>query len=385
MRKMIASSRDPCVSRLELSNVPGGSEAFELAAKFCYGADIEINASNVATLRYIAEYLEMTEDYRQGNLLSKTESYLNQVVFLSLEKSIKVLCCCQELNPVAEEIGIEDKCVEAIALNASKEQLVSGLSHLSCNPSPDGVTQGSHESWIEDLSSLKIIFYEKIIIKMRESGVRSDTIVSSLIHYAQSYLSNIGKSNSSDSGLFTAEENRSIVETLINLLVSEETSSVPLTFLFGMLRMAIVVDASIQFKHELEKRIGFQLEMATLDDLLIPSLQSRDSLFDVDTVHRILVNFLQSIEEEDEEEEEDMFKSGHESVIKVGRLLDSYLAEIASDPYLSLQKFIAMAELLPEYARVVDDGLYRAVDLYLKVSFGQHIPSSFVSPSPSSI
>jgi hypothetical protein len=54
-------------------------------------------------------------------------------------------------------------------------------------------------------------------------------------------------------------------------------------------------------------------------------------------------------------------------VLKVGRLMDGYLAEVAPDPYLKLQKFMALIELLPDYARIVDDGLYRAIDIYLKV------------------
>lgn len=33
-------------------------------------------------------------------------------------------------------------------------------------------------------------------------------------------------------------------------------------------------------------------------------------------------------------------------------------------------KFIAIAELMPEYARPVDDGLYRAIDIYLKAHPG---------------
>ncbi|KAF2306593.1 hypothetical protein GH714_019669 [Hevea brasiliensis] len=109
--------------------------------------------------------------------------------------------------------------------------------------------------------------------------------------------------------------------------------------------------------------------MVSLDDLLIPSVQSGDSLFDVDTVHRILVNFLQRIEDENVDcgyESEGLGSSDHGSLLKVGRLIDAYLAEIAPDPYLSLQKFIAMIEILPDYARVIDDGLYRAIDVYLK-------------------
>ncbi|MCI54716.1 BTB/POZ domain-containing protein, partial [Trifolium medium] len=63
------------------------------------------------------------------------------------------------------------------------------------------------------------------------------------------------------------------------------SSIIPLTFLFGMLKMAIMLGATIPCRLELERRISLRLEMVSLDDLLIPSLQSGDSLFDVDTVH----------------------------------------------------------------------------------------------------
>lgn len=53
---------------------------------------------------------------------------------------------------------------------------------------------------------------------------------------------------------------------------------------------------------------------------------------------------------------------------KVAKLLDSYLAEVARDSKLPLSKFQFLAEALPEGSRLCDDGLYRAVDTYLKVS-----------------
>jgi hypothetical protein len=65
------------------------------------------------------------------------------------------------------------------------------------------------------------------------------------------------------------------------------------------------------------------------------------------------------------------------AMMKVAKLVDNYLAEIAPDANLKLTKFITLAEILPEYARVVDDGLYRAIDIYLKVMptlcYGCHI------------
>ena len=52
---------------------------------------------------------------------------------------------------------------------------------------------------------------------------------------------------------------------------------------------------------------------------------------------------------------------------KVAKLLDAYLAEVARDSRLSLTKFQMLAEALPEGSRLCDDGLYRAVDTFLKV------------------
>lgn len=234
-----------------------------------------------------------------------------------------------------EDVGLVDMCVDAIAINASKEQLVSGLAHLECDVGSGKLRMHCQDWWVEDLSALRIDYYQRVIIAMRRTGVRPESIGTSIVHYAQTALKGIERRHVWDSGPLVGDNQRVIVETLIDLLATEKITSVTLSFLFGMLRMAIEVDAGLDYRIEVEKRIGLQLEMASLDDLLIPATQTSDSMFDVDTVHRILVNFL---------------------------------AEIAPDPYLKLQKFMALIELLPDYARIVDDGLYRAIDIYLKVS-----------------
>ncbi|XP_043702860.1 BTB/POZ domain-containing protein At3g08570 isoform X2 [Telopea speciosissima] len=334
---------------------------------------------NVAQLCCAAEYLEMTEEYREENLISRTETYLNEVVFQSLEKSVEVLSTCELLLPIAEEIGLLNRCVDAIAMNTCKEQLVSGLSRIDCDGGSGKLKMDCAEWWIEDLTILRVDLYQRVISAMRRTGVRLDSIVKSLMHYAETLLKGIGKRQIWDPARMklnsdTAEnEDKVIVETIVSLLPTEKNISVPLSFLFGMLRMAIAMDATLACRLQLERRISFQLEMASLDDLLIPSVQTGDSLFDVNTVHRILVNFVQQIEEEEPEESSQFgYESecpgspDHGSVLKVGRLVEEYLSEIAPDPYLNLQKFIAMIEILPDYARVIDDGLYRAVDIYLK-------------------
>ncbi|KAE8703180.1 BTB/POZ domain-containing protein [Hibiscus syriacus] len=349
IRKMVANGKDYNVSKLELVKFPGGPQTFELAMKFCYGLNFEITTANAALLCCAAEYLEMTEDYREENLIARTEVYLNEVVVHSLDKCVEVLCTCETLHPMAEELGITDRCVDAILMNACKEQLVSGLSGLDCAGESTELKSGCLEWWIEDLSVLRIDYYHKVIIAMGRIGVRPDSIVESLMHYAQASLKGIGKCQilnpvrTKPISATAENEQRTIVETIVSLLLAVKSSSIPLSFLFGMLRMAIMVEANVACRLELERRIAFRLEMVSLDDLLIPSLSAGDSLFDVDTVHRILINFLQQIEDEENED-----CGGYES-----------------DGLASL-KFIAMIEILPDYARVIDDGLYRAIDIYLK-------------------
>lgn len=376
IRKMVADAKDS-TAKLELLNIPGGPLAFELAMKFCYGINFEITTANVAHLRCAAEYLEMTEDYRDENLIARTETYLDEVVVQSLEKSVEVLSTCETLPSIAEEVGIPSRCVEAIAMNACKEQLVSGLSMLNCDGESTELKSGCLEWWVEDLSLLRIDYYQRVICAMTRLGVRPDSIFASLMHFAQASLKGIAKCQTWNPGKLKSNtgmaehDQKTVVEALVSLMPTEKSCSVPLSFMFGMLRMAIMVDATIACRLELERRIAFRLEMVSLDDLLIPSIQAGGSLYDVDTVHRILVNFLQRIEEEESEdcgyESEGLGSPSHDSLLKVGRLIDTYLAEIAPDPYLSSQKFIAMIEILPDYARVIDDGLYRAVDIYLKV------------------
>ena len=129
---------------------------------------------------------------------------------------------------------------------------------------------------------------------------------------------------------------------------------------------------------ELEKRVGMQFEQATLSDLLIPSYNKGETMYDVDLVQRLLEHFLVQEQTEcasspsrqytDKNMYEESQKAGVSNAkVRVAKLVDSYLTEIARDRNLSLTKFQVLAEALPESARTCDDGLYRAIDSYLKV------------------
>lgn len=365
------------LSHTELRDFPGGSKTFELAMKFCYGINFEINISNVVALRCAAGFLEMTEDFKEENLIARAETYLEQVAFRSLEKSVEVLCSCETLHPhdMAETARIPERCVEAIAVNACREQLVLGLSRL--NRGSDSAELKSPEWWIQDISALRIDYYARVVSAMARTGLRSESIITSLMHYAQESLKgirNCQERTKLDSGTIENEQ-RNVVEAIVSLFPNDK---VPMSFLFGMLRVGITIDVAISCRLELERRIAQQLETVSLDDLLIPVVRNGDSMYDVDTVHRILVCFLKRIEDEEYDEDDCCYENDtesligstcHGSLLKVGRIMDAYLAEIAPDPCLSLHKFTALIAILPDYARVMDDGLYRAIDMFLKVKF----------------
>jgi hypothetical protein len=80
-------------------------------------------------------------------------------------------------------------------------------------------------------------------------------------------------------------------------------------------------------------------------------------MHDIDVVQRIVEYFLMH--------EQQQQKPGK---CNISKLLDNYLAEIAKDPNLSITKFQVLAASFPENARPCDDGLYRAIDTYLKVT-----------------
>lgn len=113
-------------------------------------------------------------------------------------------------------------------------------------------------------------------------------------------------------------------------------------------------------------------------DLLIPTYNKSGTMYDVDLVQRLLEHFLVQEQTEGSSPSRQSFSdkhvydgaqrvTGQNAKMRVARLVDSYLTEVSRDRNLSLTKFQVLAEALPESARTCDDGLYRAIDSYLKV------------------
>ncbi|KAL2348328.1 hypothetical protein Fmac_002328 [Flemingia macrophylla] len=375
IRKLVSESNDADVSYIELTDVPGGAEAFELAAKFCYGINFEINVENIATLRCVAEYLEMTEDYSVGNLVGRTDAYLNEVALKTIAGAVSILHVSENLLPIAERAKLVSRCIDAIAYIACKE------SQFCSSARSDGSSVGVVSSmasnqrpvvdwWAEDMTVLRIDIFQRVIIAMMARGFKQYAVGPILMLYAQKSLRGLDVFGKARKKFEPQQEHekRVVLETIVGLLPREK-NAMSVSFLSMLLRAAIYLETTVACRLDLEKRMAMQLGQAVLDDLLIPSYSfTGDTLFDVDTVQRIMANYLESqtgnhlIYNADDE----YFSPTQSDMERVGKLMENYIAEIATDRNLPVQKFTCLAELIPEQSRQTEDGMYRALDIYLK-------------------
>ncbi|KAJ7533604.1 hypothetical protein O6H91_13G056700 [Diphasiastrum complanatum] len=426
IHKLLAGARELNTEVIQLTDFPGGLDAFVLCAKFCYGISITLNALNVVAVRCAAEYLEMTENVEKGNLIFKLEVFLTSSVFRSWKDSIMALQSTKSVLPWSEDLKIVSRCIDSVASKTSvdpskidwsftytrgrliKEPLVNNISSAETVASPpwNGIQSKRHavvpkDWWIEDICELEINLYYRVIMAIKAKGRMSNELIGqALKFYSDRWLAGMSKEqaaadlvggdggNHSDENTETVAKNKLLLETIVSLLPSER-GSLSCSFLLKLLKMVNILGAASLSKIELAKRIGLQLEDACLSDLLIPSTSyNNDSLYDVEIVQEIVEHFLsqdqspsvspsglqkplerrrtRSAENINVSDSKRWTSVTHSSKLKVAKLIDAYLAEIARDKNLSLSKLIALAETIPDFARPVHDGLYRAIDIYLK-------------------
>ncbi|KAK4712104.1 hypothetical protein R3W88_006617 [Solanum pinnatisectum] len=370
IRKLVSESNDADVSTIDIPDIPGGGEAFELAAKFCYGINFEISTENIALLRCAAEYLEMTEDYAVANLVERTEAYFNEVAIKSLAGAITILRSSENLLPMAEKVKLVSRCIDTIAYTACKDNQfsTSGRAEAGINGSTFSNPKPIVDWWSEDITVLRIDFFQRVLIAMMARGFKQYALGPILMLYAQKSLRGLEIFGKGRKKIEPKQEHekRVVLETIVSLLPKEK-NGLSVSFLSMLLRAAIYLETTIACRLDLEKRMALQLGQAVLDDLLIPSCSfTGDTLYDVETVQRIMMNFLDSEEGNRLGDEEYHVSPSLSDMERVGKLMENYLAEIASDRNLSVTNFINLAEVIPEQARITEDGMYRAIDIYLK-------------------
>lgn len=236
--------------------------------------------------------------------------------------------------------------------------------------------------WVEDLIDLDIDLYSRVILAIKAKGGSPDVVAESIRVYTLKCLAEIlqepEKPPNEEEKNFTETtlKEKQILEKIVSLLPLEKGTS-SCSFLLRLLKAATFLDASPDTRMELARRVGLQLEEASLHDLIIPSVSyASDTVCDVDLMIHIVEHYMTQFHGNqaqmgssvnfDSEAPLMTATAMHNSLCKVAKVIDRYLAEIARDSKMPIPKFIQLAASVPDFARPVHDGLYRAIDMYLK-------------------
>ncbi|KAK7383393.1 hypothetical protein VNO78_29072 [Psophocarpus tetragonolobus] len=384
LQKLLSKINDENSDEIQLDDFPGGPKAFEICAKFCYGMTVTLNAYNVVAARCAAEYLEMTEDIERGNLIFKIEVFLTSSIFRSWKDSIIVLQTTKSLLPWSEDLKIVGRCIDSIASKTSVDPASITWSYTYNRKLAeldkiveDKITQQEKiepvpkDWWVEDICELDIDLYKRVMITVKSKGRMDGVVIGEALKiYAVRWLPDSVDALVSDAH---AWRNKSLVETIVCLLPCHNGIGCSCSFLLKLLKVAILVEADESSRVQLMKGIGLKLHEASVKDLLIPARFPQNTKYDVDLVRDLLNLYMTNIKgshdvavEEKKDKANDESVLGHRFLLKVGNLVDGYLGEIAHDPNLSLSSFVDLSLSIPEFARSNHDGLYRAIDIYLK-------------------
>ncbi|XP_028798005.1 BTB/POZ domain-containing protein NPY2-like [Neltuma alba] len=391
LQKLItATNEEENRDEVQISDIPGGAAAFEMCAKFCYGMVVTLNAYNVVSTRCAAEYLGMHETVEKGNLIYKIDVFLSSSILLSWKDSIIVLQTCKSISPLAEDLKVVNRCIESIANKACVDVSRVDWSYTYNRKKlleENGIDQNKNvvrtrsvpkDWWVEDLCELEVDLFKSVITNIKSKAILSAEVIGEALKaYAHRRLPNFSKSTSQCGDVY---KHHLIIETIVWLLPAEK-GSVSCRFLVKLLKAAISLESGDMTIEELVKRIGQQLEEVSVSDILIRAPDGDAStIYDVSIVQKIVKEYLmQDLNTEiesvggDGDLEETRKPAGilsDASKLMVAKLIDGYLAEIAKDPNLLLSQFVDLAELVSGIPRPAHDGLYRAIDMYLKVHPG---------------
>ncbi|KAL3526874.1 hypothetical protein ACH5RR_011530 [Cinchona calisaya] len=383
LQKLVASTNEENNDEVNIDDIPGGPAAFEICAKFCYGMIVTLNAYNVVAARCAAQYLEMYETVEKGNLIYKIDVFLTSSIFRSWKDSIIVLQTTKSFHPWSEDLKIVSHCLDAIASKASIDASKVEWSYTynrkklpsenGNDPHWNGVRKQQmvpKDWWVEDLCELQIDMYKRVITTIKTTGrVSADVIGEALKAYILRRLPGFSKGMTQGGDPVKC---RYLVDT-VTWLLPREKNSVSCSFLLKLLQASIALECGETGRRELMKKISPQLADAAVADLLIQAPSGETTTYNIDIVHDLVEQFLSQEQDPqincpvDNEYRE--IRSGvlsDASKVKVARLVDGYLTEAARDPSLPLSKFVELAEMVSGFPRPTHDGIYRAIDIYLK-------------------
>ncbi|CAN6362084.1 unnamed protein product [Urochloa humidicola] len=353
---------------LDLSELPGGADAFEKAARYCYGANFEITARNAAPLRCAAAFLDMQPP--AADLARRVDDFLSQSALRSLPSAVAVLRSCDgPLLPAAEEVGVARRAADAVALRICNEALFP--------------TAGSAPGWWgAELAALSPASFQKVATALRCRRAAPEVLAAAASAYAELALADPQQ-----------QRRRSkVLESVVGVLPSAADVPIPAALLCRILHAAVNSEASASTCRDLELRVAAVLEHATAGDLFGVALDAAgERVRHADTVRRVVAAFVERRQQEASAESQQQQRqmiggrrsrrssmseaadsSGRTAVEKtVARMVEEVAAEMAMEETLGISTFVGVAGAVPkEWRGACEDGVYRAVDIYLKTHPG---------------
>ncbi|THU69861.1 hypothetical protein C4D60_Mb08t18880 [Musa balbisiana] len=212
---------------IQLPDLPGGAEAFETCAKFCYGITITLSALNIVPVWCAAEYLQMNEDAERGNLARKLDSFFESCILRRWKDTLVTLQSTRKYPPLCEQLGITARCVDAVAT-----AIVANHPYSKAAP---------RNWWAESISELGSDHYWRIMVTIKSAGVVSDElIVDALQIYAWRWLPDTSR-DGYESNLATEDSSsesrrqRLLMDKIVSLLPTEKGSA-SCSFLLKLLK-----------------------------------------------------------------------------------------------------------------------------------------------------
>ncbi|XP_031115862.1 BTB/POZ domain-containing protein At5g47800-like [Ipomoea triloba] len=369
LQRLCSNAEDSGNVVVELHDIPGGEVAFELCAKFCYGITINVSAQNFVAAFCAAKFLRMTDVFEKGNLVPKLEAFFTSCILEGWKDSILALQTTEKLAEWAENLGVMRKCIDSIVEKILSPPVKVRWSYTYTRPGYDQRRRQQSvpkDWWTEDLSELSIDHFRCIISTVKSTNALQPQLIGEALHvYACRWLPDVTKAllplaSSSSSSAQSLDRKQRVLETIVSLIPTD-AGSVSVGFLLRLLSTANHLGASPVTKAELIRRSGLQFEEATLNDLLLPS-QGSGSACDVGLVEVVAESFSRQWQRQASGEETRSVRS----IVKIAKLIDSYLQVIARDPKMPVEKMVSIASAVPEMARPVHDDLYKAINTYLK-------------------
>ena len=144
----------------------------------------------------------MSDDHAEDNLVSRSDPFMSHTVLRNPRDAIRALKSCEDLLPLAVDLGLVSRCVDAIAAKAAAST-PTALFGWPINDAGAGdrprhkknAGAGATSTLFDDLAGLSLATFTRVIAAMRERGVGPEVLEGALIAYAKRSIPGLSRSD----------------------------------------------------------------------------------------------------------------------------------------------------------------------------------------------